>query len=268
MKRRALILLLACLCLVLLVGCKKEESKEEANTQTSSDNTAIELTISAAASLQNALEEIKTIYEKANPDVTLTYNFGSSGALQQQIEQGAPTDIFMSAANKQMDTLKDKRLMVDDTISSLLKNEVVLITPKDSTLDITSFDDILKAKVIALGDPESVPAGQYAEQVFSSIGILDKVKEQATYAKDVTEVLTWVSTGNAEAGVVYQTDALSTNDVKIIANAPEGSHDDVVYPVGVVKASKEAQASKAFLNYLRTEEAMQIFVKYGFTQGD
>lgn len=263
MKKRILILLMACLCLVLLQGCKKEES-----SQTSGDNATVELTISAAASLQNALEEIKTIYEKVNPHVTLTYNFGSSGALQQQIEQGAPTDIFMSAANKQMETLKEEELMVDDTISSLLKNEVVLITPKDSMLDITSFDDILKAKVIALGDPESVPAGQYAEQVFTSMGILDKVKEQATYAKDVTEVLTWVSTSNADAGVVYQTDALSTEDVKIIAKAPEGSHDDVVYPVGVVKASKEVEASKEFLDYLKTEEAMQIFVKYGFTQGN
>ncbi|BCN32873.1 molybdate ABC transporter substrate-binding protein [Anaeromicropila herbilytica] len=268
MKKGIKLVLIACLCVLAFSGCKKDISTKEASaTNEKGSNQKTELIISAAASLQNAMEEIKTLYEAANKKVTLNFNFGSSGALQQQIEQGAPADVFISAAEKQMATLKGEELMVDNTISILLKNKVVLIVPKDSTLGITSFDDILKAKVIALGDPASVPAGQYAEQVFKSLDLLEKVQKQATYGKDVTEVLAWVRTGNADAGVVYQTDAQSSKEVKVVAEAPEGSHDDVIYPIGVVRASKEVEAAKAFLDYLKTDEAMKIFEKYGFING-
>lgn len=224
-----------------------------------------ELLIAAAASLQNAMEEIKPLYEAAE-GVTLTFTYGSSGALQEQIEQGAPVDIFMSAALKQMKALEDSGLILEGSKKELLENKVVLIVPKDSTLDIASFDDIIKAETIALGDPASVPVGQYSEEIFTSLGILDQVKKKVTYGKDVTEVLTWIATGNADAGVVYATDAKSSADVKVIAEAPEGSVSKAIYPVAVIKDSKLPDAARAFVEYLSSEEAIGVFEKYGFLE--
>lgn len=225
---------------------------------------SVELLIAAAASLQNAMEEIKPLYEAANKGVTLTFTFGSSGSLQEQIEQGAPVDVFMSAALKQMKALEEGGLILEGSKKELLENKVVLIVPNDSTLDITSFEDITKAETIALGDPASVPVGQYSEEIFTSLGMLDKVKEKATYGKDVTEVLTWIATGNADAGVVYATDAKSSADVKVVAEAPEGSVSKAIYPVAVVKDSKVQDAAKTFVDYLASHEAIGIFEKYGF----
>ena len=225
---------------------------------------SVELLIAAAASLQNTMEEIKPLYEAANKGVTLTFTFGSSGSLQEQIEQGAPVDVFMSAALKQMKALEEGGLILEGSKKELLENKVVLIVPNDSTLDITSFEDITKAETIALGDPASVPVGQYSEEIFTSLGMLDKVKEKATYGKDVTEVLTWIATGNADAGVVYATDAKSSADVKVVAEAPEGSVSKAIYPVAVVKDSKVQDAAKTFVDYLASDEAIGIFEKYGF----
>jgi len=211
------------------------------------------------------MEELQILYKAANPDVTLTFTFGSSGTLQQQIEQGAPVDVFMSAALKQMKALEDGGLILTDTKKELLENKIVLIVPKDSDLEITSFEDILKAPVIALGEPSSVPVGQYSEEVFTYLGILDKVMEKVTYGKDVTEVLTWVATGNADAGVVYATDAKSSDDVTVVAEAPAESTSKVLYPVAVIKDTKVEEAAKAFVEYLASEEAIGVFEEYGFT---
>lgn len=241
----------------------KEPEKEAAAPETEQE--PVEILVAAAASLQNSMEELGKLYQSANPGTTVTFTFGSSGTLQEQIEQGAPIDVFMSAALKQMTALEEKELILNDTKKELLENKVVLIVPKDSTLDITGFEDILKAPVIALGDPESVPVGQYSEEIFTSLNMLDDVKKQANYAKDVTEVLTWVSTGNAEAGVVYATDAMSSKDVTVIAEAPEGSTSKVLYPVAVVKDTKAEEAAKAFVDYLASEEALGVFEKYGFS---
>ena len=184
--------------------------------------------------------------------------------MQEQIEQGAPVDVFMSAALKQMKALEEGGLILEGSKKELLENKVVLIVPNDSTLNITSFEDITKAETIALGDPASVPVGQYSEEIFTSLGMLDKVKEKATYGKDVTEVLTWIATGNADAGVVYATDAKSSADVKVVAEAPEGSVSKAIYPVAVVKDSKVQDAAKTFVDYLASDEAIGIFQKYGF----
>lgn len=284
-----------CMAVVLIGGCGKKDAKEadtssngstaEAVTETTDSSTdaavtaepgeeaavpeaeqePVEILVAAAASLQNSMEELGKRYQSANPGTTVTFTFGSSGTLQEQIEQGAPIDVFMSAALKQMTALEEKELILNDTKKELLENKVVLIVPKDSTLDITGFEDILKAPVIALGDPESVPVGQYSEEIFTSLNMLDDVKKQANYAKDVTEVLTWVSTGNAEAGVVYATDAMSSKDVTVIAEAPEGSTSKVLYPVAVVKDTKAEEAAKAFVEYLASEEALGVFEEYGFS---
>ncbi len=294
---RQFLFIAICMTVVLTGGCGKKDAKEadtssntssaEAITETTDGSTdaavteeepgkeaasvpeteqePVEILVAAAASLQNSMEELGKLYQSANPGTTVTFTFGSSGTLQEQIEQGAPADVFMSAALKQMKVLEEKGLILNDTKIELLENKVVLIVPKDSALDIKGFDDILMAPTIALGDPESVPVGQYSEEIFTSLNMLDDVKKQANYAKDVTEVLTWVSTGNAEAGVVYATDAMSSKDVTVVAEAPEGSTSKVLYPVAVVKDTKEEEAAKAFVDYLASKEALAVFEKYGFT---
>lgn len=242
-----------------------KDSKSTATLEPANAN-PVEVLVAAAASLQNAMEDLQNLYQAAHPNVTLTFTFGSSGTLQQQIEQGAPVDVFMSAALKQMQALEDGGLILADTKKELLENEIVLILPKNSNLEIASFEDILKAPVIALGEPSSVPVGQYSEEVFTYLGILDEVMEKVTYGKDVTEVLTWVATGNADAGVVYATDAKSNDSVKVVAGAPAGSTSKVLYPVAVIKDTKVAEEAKAFVEYLASEEAIGIFEKYGFTE--
>ena len=224
------------------------------------------LTISAAASLQNAMEEIKTAYAKENPNVTITYNFGSSGLLQKQIEQGAEVDLFISAATSQMDALKDKDLILEDTRKNLLGNTLVLVITRDSSA-VSGFNDLTsdKIKKIAIGEPGTVPAGQYAEEVFTKLNMLNALKPKIVYGKDVEEVLTWVESGNADAGVVYGTDAKASEKVKTAAIASEDSHSPIIYPSAVLKTSKNLNAAKDFINYLYSGKPKQIFEKYGFT---
>ncbi len=227
----------------------------------------IELNISAAVSLKDALEEIQKNYEAKNSNIKLIYNLGASGALQQQIEQGAPADIVMSAAPQQMSDLEAKNLVNKATRKNLVENQLVIIVPQDSTIAITKYEDLTKAEVqkISIGETATVPAGQYAQEVLKKLGIWDKIKDKAVLAKDVRTVLTYVETGNVEAGIVYKTDALSSNKVKIVATAPEGSHQPIVYPVAVLSGTKQQQAAEDFLAYLSTPECKTIFEKYGFT---
>lgn len=241
-------------------------SASQAEVSSAAPAEQVELLVSAAASLTDVMKELGQTYSAKESNVKITYTFGSSGALQTQIEEGAPSDIFMSAAQKQMDALAQKSLLVDDTRKDLLVNEVVLITPKSSET-VKSFDDVNtdKVKKIALGEPKSVPVGQYSEEIFTSLKCLDSVKKKAVYGSDVRQVLTWVESGDADCGVVYATDAATTDQVRIAANAPEGSHQPVVYPVSVLKSSKHAEAAKAFLDFLSTDEAKTVFEKYGFT---
>jgi molybdate transport system substrate-binding protein len=226
-----------------------------------------DLTVSAAISLKDALDEAKQTYIAANPNVTIAANYGASGTLEIQIEQGAPVDIFLSAAPKQMDALETKALLVGGTRRDLLRNEVVLIVPKDSSAPISSFQDLARADVkqVALGEPVTVPAGQYAKEVLTSLGIYDAVNSKAILGKDVRQVLTYVETGNVDAGIVYATDAMSSAKVKVVATAPAKSHSPVIYPAAVIKASKNPTAARAFLDFLAGPRGLAIFQKYGFT---
>lgn len=222
------------------------------------------LTIAAAASLKDVMTEIAKSYTKTS----LVFTYGSSGALQTQIEQGAPVDIFMSAGAKQMDALDKEKLLLDGTKSDLLGNKLVMIVPADSKLGLTGFADLATDKVakIALGDPASVPAGQYAETVLTSMKILDKVKAKApNYGTDVRQVLTWVESGDVDAGIVYATDALTSSKVKVVAEAPADVAPKITYPVAVLASSKLADDAKDFLAYLKTDDAAKVFEKYGFT---
>lgn len=225
----------------------------------------VDLTISAAISLQNALQEVVTLYHTGHPDVQVHLNLGASGTLQRQIEQGAPVDLFLSAAESEMDGLESKGLIAGDTRKNLLTNSVVLIVPKGRA-DIRHFQDLTQAsvKIIAIGNPESVPAGKYAEQVLTHFGLYDTLRPKLVFAKDVRAVLTYVETGNADAGIVYETDALTSGQVAVIATAPPGSHAPVVYPVAVIAASRNVAAAKEFESFLFGPESAAVFRKYGF----
>jgi len=213
------------------------------------------------------MAEIQTLYLKEAPDTTLTLNFGSSGSLAQQIQQGAEVDVFMPASSKDMTTLKEAGLLNDDTLKNILGNEVVLVVPKDSQATITDFAHIVDPSItkLGLGEPTSVPVGQYAVDVFTYYNVMDQITEKIVYGKDVKEVLTWVETGNVDAGVVYSTDAKASTGVKVIATAPAASHKPIVYPAAVIKASKNTDLAAAFVDFLSSDAAKAVFVKYGFT---
>lgn len=245
-------------------GCTNKNKME---TNIPKEQKQVTLTVSAAASLRDSMEEIKKLYSQEKTNVKLNIIYGASGTLQHQIEQGAGTDVFVSATVKQMNALSQEKLILEDTKVNLLRNAVVLIVKKDNSSGINDFRDSAtdKIKKIALGEPKTVPAGQYAEEVFTKLGILDKVKAKAVYGKDVKEVLTWVETGNADAGVVYATDAKASSKVKVAAAAAKDLYKTpVVYPAAVIKASKNVSEAKEFLKFISGAKGKAVFEKYGF----
>lgn len=220
------------------------------------------LLVSAAASLQDALKEIQPLFQQSN----VKYNFGSSGALQQQIEQGAPVDVFFSAATKQMDALQSKDLIFLNTRRNLLTNRLVLVVPQNSTLNLTKFEQLTGSNVkrIAVGEPRSVPVGQYSEELFNNLRILDQVRPKFVLGNNVRNVLAAVESGNADAGIVYATDAKISNKVKIVATASTSLHSPIVYPIAVLKNSKNAQSAQEYVQFLSGARAKGVFQKYGF----
>ena len=251
--------------LIAFTGCGGQQTKE-AEKKDAPVKESTELCISAAASLTDVMKEIGTKYEAAHPGMKITYNFGSSGALQSQIEEGAPADVFVSAAQQQMDALEKKDLLIKDTRKDLLENAVVVIVPKDSKLELASIEEIAtdKVKKIALGEPKGVPVGQYSEEVFKSVNLLEQVKAKAVYGSDVRQVLTWVENGEVDCGIVYATDAAISKNVRILMTTPDSSHKPVVYPAAVVKATKNEKDAKDFMAFLSTPEIKALFEKYGF----
>lgn len=223
------------------------------------------LTMSAAASLQDAIVEAESVYKSGHAEVDFRNNFGSSGTLAREIENGAPVDAFLSAASKPMDDLQAKGLVADGTRQDLLRNSLVLIAPRDSQL--RGFDDLTdkSVRLIALGDPASVPAGQYGKQTLSALQLYDKLTAKLVLGKDVRQVLTYVETGNADAGLVYATDAQTSARVRIVAVAPDSSHDQIIYPAAVLKSSHNGEAARTFIEYLGSPAAKEIFIKHGFT---
>jgi molybdate transport system substrate-binding protein len=220
--------------------------------------------IGAAASLKDALEKIDPLFKAARPGIAVNYNFAASGPLQQQIEQGAPMDVFISAANQQMDALQEKGLILTDTRRNLLSNQLVLVVPTNSTLGIASFEQLTHVTRIAMGEPRSVPVGQYAEEYFKNIGILDQIQSKFILGNSVRNVLAAVESGNADAGVVYLTDAKISDQVKQVAIAPDEQHSPIVYPIAIVSSSQNPQAARAYARYLRRRQARQVFREYGF----
>ncbi len=242
-----------------VIGCSQLTS----NT----DSQAVELTVSAAASMQDAMKELEKAYQEEHLNTKIIYNFAGSGTLTQQIKQGAPVDIFISANEKFMDELDTNKLLLPETRKDLLKNDVVLIVPKkDNITNISNFQQLTNPNIkrFSIGEPESVPAGQYAREVLTTLKIYEQVKPKTVFAKDVRQVLSYVELGNVDAGIVYATDAKISNKVKVVATAPEDSHKPIIYPVAAIKRSKNPEAAKEFIQFLFSNSAKDAFKKYGF----
>lgn len=223
------------------------------------------LLVSTAASLKDALQEIKPLYQQRKSGTKINYNFGASGALQQQIEQGAPADIFISAAKKQVDALEEKGLLLPGSRTNLANNSLVLIVAQD-VVGISSFYNLTDSKIkkIAIGEPRSVPAGQYGEQVLKNLKLYDQVKSKLVFANNVRQVLAAVESGNAQAGIVYATDAKISNKVKVVITADKKFHSPIIYPVAVIKGSKNIPTAKEFVQFLSSSQAKTVLRKYGF----
>lgn len=252
-------------------AAKDETAAAESSVAATEVAEETEILVAAAASLKNAYEEeLIPMFEAQYPGVTVKGTYDSSGKLQTQIEEGLEADVFMSAAKKQMKALDEEGMIDSDSIVDLLENKIVLIVPTGSDKGIQSFEDIVKADSIALGDPASVPAGQYSEEALTNLGLWDQIQDKTSFGTNVTEVLNQVAAGSADAGIVYATDAASMADqVEVVAEAPEGSlKTRVIYPVAVVKDSANTEVAANFVKFLTTDEAMKVFEAYGFSKGE
>ncbi|MFR5732819.1 MAG: molybdate ABC transporter substrate-binding protein [Clostridium sp.] len=247
------------------------ETEAESKAEAKADLGEQSILVAAAASLKNAYEdELIPMFEEQYPGVTVEGTYDSSGKLQTQIEEGLEADVFMSAATKQMKALDEEGMIASDTIVNLLENKIVLIVPTGSDSKMDSFEKIGDAASIALGDPESVPAGQYAKEALTNLNVWDSIQDKVSFGTNVTEVLNQVAAASADAGIVYATDAASKADqVTVVAEAPEGSLEKkVIYPVAVVKATAHEDAAKAFVDFLQTPEAIAVFESYGFVAAE
>ena len=230
-----------------------------------------ELTVSAAASLTNAFKEIGTSFEASQANTTkakVLMNFASSGALMQQIAGGAPVDVFASAAQREMNELEKKGLVIVSTRRDFAANGIVLIKPASSKAALKGFEDLKNTgiKKIAIGNPASVPAGMYAQEALKYFKIYDDIKDKLIFGEHVRQVLDYVARGEVDAGVVFSTDAMvRSKEVTIVAPAPGKSHKKILYPVAVVKDSKKIDLSKSFIDFLVSPEGKRILAKYGFT---
>lgn len=279
MKKRskaiAALLALAVSMTACLTGCGRT------NTNTNADaSEKTELVVFAAASMTETLNQIKTDYEAQHKDITLTYNFDSSGTLKTQIQEGATCDVFISAAQKQMDQLdasKDNTanpeqldFINSDSRMDLLENKVVLVVPENNPKNINSFDD-LKSKLesgdvlLAMGNSD-VPVGQYTQKILQYWGLDEKALADTgkiTYGSNVKEVTTQVSEGSADCGIVYYTDAYSAG-LKVVGEATEEMCGKTIYPAAVMKNSQHPKEAQEFLDYLHGDAATQVFEKVGF----
>ncbi|MGE0126538.1 MAG: molybdate ABC transporter substrate-binding protein [Blastocatellales bacterium] len=240
------------------LACRQSTNREQ--------RAGSEITVSAAASLRDAFGEIGKRYEAAT-GARVNFNFGASGALQKQIESGAPVDVFASAGIPQMDALASQGLIAPETRRDFARNTLVLAVPADQSLGLKSFADLGEAAVrkLAIGNPRTVPAGQYAEQSLTRLGLWRQMEPRLVFAEDVRQVLDYVARGEVEAGIVYASDAQSSNHrVRVAARAPEGSHDPILYPIAVVRASKQQEAARAFIAEVVSDEGQRILEKYGF----
>jgi molybdate transport system substrate-binding protein len=226
-----------------------------------------EIIVSAAISLTNAFEEMGKTFQEKQKNVRVLFNFGGSGDLSRQIIGGAPVDVFASASPKDMDDLDKMNMIMKDTRTDFAGNRVVLVVPANATLNLSSFNDLKRGEIkrIAIGNPKTVPAGRYSEEVLKYFNLMDGVKDKLIFAGNVRQVLDYVARGEVDAGMVYSTDAaIKADRVKIAIEASEQSHKPVVYPIAVIKGSKKEILGKEFISFVVSQEGKQIMKKYGF----
>lgn len=278
MKKLFLFLTIGIFILAFAGGCAGNNNSSSTASSTSSNsstgsnssaendtNATQEINVSAAASLKDVFQELKTVYTKDHPDVKINFNFASSGTLQHQIEQGAPVDLFISAGKKQTDALFKKDLLEKPQL--VTGNTLVLVTPKAKGKTITDLKELLNSEYskIALGTPETVPAGKYAEEALEKTGVLKGVTPKLVFAKDVRQVLAYVETGNADAGFVYHSDAISSDKVTMSLTIPENLHKAITYPAALTKNAQNRAETEKFLQFLKSDSAKKVFHQYGFS---
>ncbi len=276
----------------LLAGCSGSETEEPAETPSVQETKeayeteeakkykSVTLHVFAAASMTETLEQIQDIYADAAPDVTLVFNFDSSGTLKTQIQEGADCDVFISAAQKQMDQLDIQAdpavneegldYVVEESRVDLLENKVVLAVPDGNPAGVESFEDLGtdKIQLLALGNAD-VPVGQYSTEILNNLGILEDLEASGkiTYGSNVKEVTTQVSEASADAGIIYATDAFSAG-LSTVAEAGTDLCKKAVYPAAVLNVSAHPKEAQAFLDYLQTDACMEVFAKVGFIKAE
>ena len=248
------------LILVMLASCSPKEGSNSNTTKT------VELTISAAASLKESLEIIQSKYELEHPNVKIRFNFGGSGSLKQQIVQGAPVDLFFSAAEDKFNELVEEGFIAKEDWDVLLMNELVIIVPSNNPMDVSSLEDLIHKNIdhISIGIPETVPAGKYAKESLRNQELWSDLESKMVLAKDVRQVLSYVETASVAAGIVYKTDAMVSDKVDIITTIDSDTHTLIHYPVGILNDSKNYEAAKDFYDFLTSDESIEVFKDYGF----
>ncbi|HET7229192.1 MAG TPA: molybdate ABC transporter substrate-binding protein [Longimicrobium sp.] len=228
---------------------------------------SVTLTVSAAASLREAVAELDSLYGAEHPEVAVRANFGASGALRQQIEQGAPVDVFISASESHADALQRAGLIDPRTRRVLAGNELVLVVPAGSPSAATDFRSLASPAVkrVAIGAAASVPAGEYADEVLRSLGIADAVGKKAVYGQNVRQVLAYVESGNVDAGIVYRTDAAVSRRARVSATAPAGTHRPITYPLAVIQSSAHRGEATAYAAFLLGPRGRDVLARHGFT---
>jgi molybdate transport system substrate-binding protein len=228
--------------------------------------TDIELTVSAAVSLKNVFEEIARIFEKKNPGVKVLFNFGASGNLARQVIAGAPVDVFASASSKDMDGIQG--LILKGTRVDFVKNDLVLIAPLNAKSNISSFAGLGRKEIkkIAIGNPATVPAGQYAVETLKYLNLYDVLRDRLVFGEHVRQVLDYVARDEVDAGIVYLTDVKARKkDARLACAAPEVSHKPVIYPIAVIRQTSHEDPARSFISFVVSPDAQAVFVKYGFS---
>jgi molybdate transport system substrate-binding protein len=226
-----------------------------------------EILVSAAISMKEAVETLGRQFTQGRPRVMLRYNFGSSGELQKQIEAGAPVDLFISAAQRQMDELEQKSLIVTGTRRVFARNVLTVIKPADSKLDISKPADLAVARVqrIVIGNPKTVPVGQYSEESLKALGLWDQLQPKLVLAENVRQALDYVARGEVEAGFVYTTDVAVRSGAVVEAFRPaEDTYRPVTYPVAVVTGTKQLALAQAFIALLVSPDGRAVLTRLGF----
>ncbi|MGG3307413.1 molybdate ABC transporter substrate-binding protein [Paenibacillus lautus] len=258
-------LLLGAMLLLISACASNQTPLTDTSKPPSGAEKKVEVMVSAAASLKSSLEETGRRFEAEFPNVTLRYNFGGSGSLGQQLEQGAPVDLFVSAATEPMDRLVEKGIVQSDAVQLMFRNALVLIEPVGKQ-NVKQLSDLLKpeVRVLAIGQPDTVPAGEYAKETLQNEGLWEDVESKAVYAKDVTQVLAYVESGNADAGFVYKTDLKSSAKATLALEVDPDKHQPIEYPAAVPGNAKHPQEAEAFLEFMRMPEIRDIFTEAGF----